>query len=361
MNVGVLGGGQLGRMLALAGLPLGFRFHFFEPTAPSCAAQLGQWTQANYDDVAALNRFVRTVDLVTYEFENIPLMTADHIDRHCRLAPGVLALQTAQDRGAEKALFDQLEIPVAPYRLIDSRAALVAAVHDIGLPAVLKTRRMGYDGKGQAVLRSAADVDAAWERLKNQPLIVEAFVPFDRELSCIGVRAASGESRFYPLSLNVHRDGILRRSEPSLHDPLQPLAERYARKVLDGLAYVGVMAFEFFACGERLLANEIAPRVHNSGHWTQDGARCSQFENHLRAISGLPLGDTAVRSPTVMFNLIGGAPPLSGLMQIDSSLRVHLYDKVPKPQRKLGHINVLDGTAAVLTSVEQLVEQSAQG
>ena len=355
MNIGVLGAGQLGRMLALAGYRLDFDFTFFDPAEEACAAPLGTHVNANYDDEAALERFCAGVDLVTYEFENVPAKTAEFVAARKPLHPHPRALTAGQDRLSEKRLFDQLGIAVPKYATVSSRDELDAAVRSVGLPAVLKTRRLGYDGKGQAVLRTVADLDAAWDRLGRQPLLLEGFVPFEREVSCIGVRARDGSTAFYPVVENTHRDGILRTSIPRAQDPLQPAAEQATRAVLEELQYVGVLAFEFFVAGGRLLGNEIAPRVHNSGHWTIDGAQCSQFENHLRAIAGLPLGSTALRGPCAMVNFIGTVPALDALARIPG-LHVHLYGKQAKPARKIGHANLTAGSEADLQQALKRLE-----
>lgn len=365
MRVAVLGAGQLGRMLALSGIPLGMRFRFLDPSPEACAAAVGEWIRAPYEDADALERLCAGCSVVTYEFENVPIAAADAASKRVPLSPPLAALLHAQDRGEEKALFGRLGIPVAPYALVDDLPSLHAAVAKVGLPAVLKTRRMGYDGKGQRVLRTPEEVAPAYEALGGQGLILEAFVPFEREISCLGVRGRDGEQRYYPVSTNEHRDGILRVSRPQLNDPLQHLAERHTAAVMEALDYVGVMAFEFFVCGSTLLANEIAPRVHNSGHWTQDGAVCSQFENHLRAVTGLPLGPTALRQPCAMVNLIGASPDSQALLDLGPGIRLHLYDKAPKQGRKIGHVNLLaehdraldEGLAALLP----LVARSANG
>ncbi|MDR3416390.1 MAG: 5-(carboxyamino)imidazole ribonucleotide synthase [Nevskia sp.] len=347
MKIGILGAGQLGRMLALAGYPLGFEFTFLDPATEACAAPLGEHLHAGYLDEAALQEFCGGIDLATYEFENVPQRTAELVAARVPLLPGPQALTAGQDRLGEKQLFVDLGIPVPRFAAVDSRAGLETAAARTGLPAVLKTRRMGYDGKGQYVLRSVADFDAAWAQLGNQPLILEAFVPFEREVSCLAVRARDGAVRFYPLVENVHRSGILRTARPRAADPLQALGEDYARRVLQRLDYVGVLAFEFFVHGGGLLANEIAPRVHNSGHWSIEGAECSQFENHLRAIAGLPLGSTALRGESVMVNFIGQAPALESVAALEG-VHVHLYGKEPKPQRKIGHATVTAPDAATL-------------
>ncbi len=340
MKIGILGAGQLGRMLALAGLPLGFEFIFLDPAADACAAALGDHLRADYADPAALARFCAHAKLVTYEFENVPVSIAERIAGGLPLYPGIPALRTSQDRLAEKQMFTQLGIDVPLYHRVDSRAELSAAAAHTGLPAVLKTRRMGYDGKGQIVLHDEHALDQAWTQLGGHPLILEAFVPFKRELSCLAVRSRDDSVRFYPVVENQHLDGILRVSRPRLDDPLQAKAQDYSTRVLKRLDYVGVLAVEFFDLGDRLLANEIAPRVHNSGHWSIEGAVCSQFENHLRAISGLPLGETRSREPSAMINCIGRMPTLSQIAALPHT-HLHDYGKPAKPLRKLGHVTVL--------------------
>lgn len=339
MKIGVLGAGQLGRMLALAGYPLDFDFVFLDPAVEACAAPLGEHIHAAYDNEQGLSEFCVAVDLATYEFENVPAQTAEFVSSRIPLYPPPVALTVGQDRLSEKQLFDKLGIPVPRYMPVATREALEIAVKNVGLPAVLKTRRLGYDGKGQAVLRNPEDLDSAWKKLGGQPLILEAFVPYERELSCLTVRGRKGELAFYPVVENVHRDGILRTATPRFNDPLQKEAEDYAQRVAEYLGYCGVLAFEFFVANGHLLANEIAPRVHNSGHWTIEGSVCSQFENHLRAIAGLPLGSTASRGPSVMVNFIGAAPENAKLAEIPG-VHIHHYGKTPKPQRKVGHATV---------------------
>jgi len=326
-------------MLALAGYPLDFDFVFLDPAAEACAAPLGEHIHAEYLDEKALAEFCSRIDLATYEFENVPAACAAFVGARKPLLPHPRALEVGQDRLSEKRLFDRLKIAVPKYAPVGTRAELDAALARIGFPCVLKTRRLGYDGKGQAVLRSTADAGPAWDKLGRQPLLLEAFVKFDREISCIGVRGKDGATAFYPVAENVHRDGILRTSMPRAKDRLQKAAEKATRAVMDELDYVGVLAFEFFVAKGKLLGNEIAPRVHNSGHWTIDGAVCSQFENHLRAVAGLPLGSTAMRGPCAMVNFIGTVPELSRLARIPG-LHVHLYGKAAKPARKIGHANL---------------------
>ena len=356
MKIGVLGAGQLGRMLALAGYRLDFDFVFFDPAEEACAAPLGTHIHADYSDEPALARFCDAVDRVTYEFENVPAACAEFVAARRPLHPHPRALAVGQDRLAEKQLFDRLGIAVPKYRPVSSRAELEQALAAVGLPAVLKTRRLGYDGKGQSVLRGAADADAAWNALGRQPLLLEGFVPFEREVSCIGARSRSGEVSFYPVAENTHRDGILRTSIPRPCDPVQAAAEDSTRRVMEALDYVGVLAFEFFVAGGALLGNEIAPRVHNSGHWTIDGAQCSQFENHLRAIAGLPLGSTALRGHAAMVNFIGAVPELAQLARIPG-LHVHLYGKQAKPARKIGHANLTAASEGELKGALERLEK----
>ena len=343
MVIGVLGGGQLGRMLALAGIPLGLTFRFFDP-APECvAADVGLHTRAAWDDRDALRTFAASVDVVTYEFENVPTDTVAFLAALVKVAPGVAALTHGQDRIAEKDFFVAQGLSVHPYRAASTLEEFHAAVAAIGAPCVAKTRRMGYDGKGQAVVKSAAEVDAAWEMLQHQPLLVEQFVPFESEASIIGVRGSDGAMRTYPMARNVHRGGILRVSTApadNVGDELATAAERHMRAVLTALDYVGVMAIEFFVSGGRLLANEMAPRVHNSGHWTIEGSLTSQFENHVRAIAGLPLGETAMRAgPCVMVNIIGQRPDAAALLRVPG-LHLHDYAKTCKPGRKVAHLTL---------------------
>ena len=363
MRIGILGAGQLGRMLALAGYPLDLDFVFLDPAVAACAAPLGEHIHADYSDEHALAEFCSRVDLATYEFENVPLPAAEFVASRIPLMPGAAALNAFQDRLSEKTLFTELGIPVPPFAAVSSAAELSSAVEQIGLPAVLKTRRLGYDGKGQAVLRETADIEVAWQRLGGQELILEGFVNFQRELSIVAVRAQNGDCAFYPVCENVHRDGILRLATPRANDPMQALAEEHARKALESLDYTGVLAFEFFVDGDRLLANEIAPRVHNSGHWSIEGAQCSQFENHLRAIAGLPLGSTALRGHSAMINLIGQPPATEALAEI-AGAHIHHYGKTPKPQRKVGHVTVCADDAEQLAervaAVQQLVERGPQ-
>jgi 5-(carboxyamino)imidazole ribonucleotide synthase len=328
-------------MLAFAGLPLDLRFRVLEPSRTACAAAAAEHVVGEYDDYAALADFMDGLDCVTYEFENVPVETARWLALRLPVYPPPDALETAQDRLGEKQFFSRIGIPTPAYRGVETRAEFDDALGDIGLPSVLKTRRFGYDGKGQALMRTADDAEAAWVLLGGRPLILEQFVPFEREVSLLGVRARDGSRRFYPLIENEHRGGILVRSTAPTPDAdhLQRLAEHHVGAALDALGYVGVLAVEFFAVDGELFANEMAPRVHNSGHWTIEGAETSQFENHLRAVVGWPLGDTAAVGCSTMFNLIGHLPRRDDVLGV-SGAHLHRYGKAPRPGRKLGHITV---------------------
>jgi 5-(carboxyamino)imidazole ribonucleotide synthase len=348
LRVGVLGGGQLGRMLGLAGLPLGFRFLFLDPAADACAAAAGELLQAAFDDKNAALLLARQVDIATFDFENVPESSARAVESVCRLYPGSQALGCSQDRLVEKDLLCGLGVAVPAYHGVASRTELLDGLDRVGYPSVLKTRRFGYDGKGQAVLRDAEDLERAWQQLGDLPLLLEAFVPFEAECSLVGVRGHEGTTRFWPLTRNVHAHGILTLSLPGVFDDaLQQEAERIMQRLMDRLDYTGVLTIEFFLREGRLLANEFAPRVHNSGHWTIDGAECSQFENHLRAIAGLPLGSTGMTRRSLMFNWIGGLPPRAAALAIDG-LHWHDYGKQARPGRKVGHATLTAPSTAAL-------------
>lgn len=352
MKVGCLGGGQLGRMMALAGHPLGLRFVFWDNNPEAPAGHLGKLLVGHYNDPAILQRFAAAVDVITYEFENVPVDSAYFLAQRHPLYPPARALEVSQDRLSEKTLFRRLGIPVPEFAPIETRKDLTLALRRIGLPAVLKTRRFGYDGKGQMVLRKSGDASRAWEDMGGVPLILEDCVPFIRELSILAVRDRKGNHAFYPLVENLHRDGILRRSlapAPNLTSKLQKLAERHAVRVLDELNYVGVLAIEFFELRGKLLANEMAPRVHNSGHWSIEGAETSQFENHMRAVAGMPLGSTALTGHSGMLNLIGEMPSAEAVLRVPGA-HLHVYGKRPGPKRKLGHITVNFPSAAQVAS-----------
>lgn len=352
ITVGVLGAGQLGRMLALAGYPLGLRLRFFDVAADATAGRLADIVVGTWDDPDALCRFARDLDVVTYEFENVPVSTARILASgpfedsratggNVPVYPPLEALEHAQDRLVEKRLFHALGIPTPKFIAVDDEAGLRSALAALGTPAILKTRRLGYDGRGQCLIRSTADVAAA-TRLVGAPCILEEYVAFSRELSILAVRGRDGTSAFYPLVENEHRGGILHLSlAPAQNVPsaMNDAARVHAQRLLEALQYVGVLAIEFFEVNGRLLANEFAPRVHNTGHWTIEGAATSQFENHLRAILGWPLGDTSAIGHSAMLNLIGVPPVCEAILACDGA-HLHLYDKSPAPGRKLGHVTV---------------------
>lgn len=356
--IGILGGGQLARMLALAGAPLGQRFLVVDGAADACAGQVAPLLQADWRDFDALQKFAEQIDVATFDFENVPADTAHWLTEHTQVFPNPSALATAQDRLVEKKLFRDVGLDTPDFAAIDSHADLAVAVKQIGLPAVLKTRRLGYDGKGQFLLRETADVDRAWKALGGVPLILEAFVPFEREVSIIAVRSRSGEFRHYPITRNWHRDGILSASLAPLDDVLEiePRAVAHARSLAERLDYVGVFALELFVHGDRLLGNEMAPRVHNSGHWTIEGTACSQFENHVRAVVGLPLGDTSALGCSVMLNWIGELPDARVVLS-EPRAHWHDYGKSSRPGRKVGHATICANDPAEMS--ERLVRIGA--
>ena len=352
--VGILGGGQLARMLALAAAPLGIKALVVDSAADACAGQVAPLVVADWTDYAALEAFARRVDVVTFDFENVPAETAHWLAERVAVFPVPRALAVAQDRLAEKTLFRECGLPTPDFMTVDTREQLDQALAAVGAPAILKTRRLGYDGKGQFRLASVADADAAWAVLGAQAsvhgLILEAFVPFERELSVIAVRGRDGDFRTWPLTRNWHTDGVLAMSlapAPDI-DQLQQRATALARILAERLDYVGVFALELFVRDGELLGNEMAPRVHNSGHWTIEGACTSQFENHVRAVLGLPLGDTGVRGLSAMFNWIGDLPDAAVVLNtVDAHW--HDYGKQARPGRKVGHATVcaLDATTLV--------------
>jgi len=359
-TVGILGGGQLARMLALAGAPLGLRFLVMDSDAAACAAQFVPQLVADYRDVEALAEFASKVQVATFDFENVPADSADWLAQRIPVHPAPRALGVAQDRLAEKTLFNSLGIATPRFAPVDDRAGLEAALGQIGAPSILKTRRLGYDGKGQFRLRKLGDADAAWAALGDQAaangLILEAFVPFQRELSVVAVRSADGEFRTWPVTENWHHEGVLSASlAPARVDTAVADAARAAARTLaESLDYVGVFALELFLCEGALLANEMAPRVHNSGHWTIEGAATSQFQNHLRAVLGLPLGDTSAIGHACMLNWIGELPSAGPVLR-QSRAYWHDYGKTPRPGRKVGHATLMaddgDALAAALEKV----------
>lgn len=343
MRIGIIGAGQLGQMLGFAARDLDIEVRFVDPASDPPAAVCGKVLQCPFDDPVALVALADTCDVITYEFENVALDALAEIEDLVPVYPPLRALQHSQDRLDEKQLFSQLQIPLPGYHPVDTRDDLDAAARELGLPMVIKTRRFGYDGKGQFVVRTEADLDSAWTELGGKPLIAEQWVAFDYEVSCIGVRSVSGEITIYPLARNVHVDGILHTSRSPLYaPPLGEVAADYVRRLLANLDYVGVLALELFVVGDQLLANEFAPRVHNSGHWSIEGSATSQFENHIRAILDMPLGATTSKGHAGMVNLIGEISPQTRALQVGT---LHDYGKSPRPGRKLGHVTVVADTA----------------
>ncbi|MGN6382843.1 MAG: 5-(carboxyamino)imidazole ribonucleotide synthase [Dyella sp.] len=360
--LGILGGGQLARMLAIAGAPLGVQTLVVDGTADASAGQVAPLVVADWHDQAALGEFARKVDAVTFDFENVPADTAHWLAERVAVFPNPRALAVAQDRLAEKTLFRDCGLATPEFVPVDTRADLDRALAVTGAPAILKTRRLGYDGKGQFRLRTAEDADAAWAARGAQAaahgLILEAFVPFERELSVLAVRGRDGDFRTWPLTRNWHTDGVLSLSlapAPDI-DALQPRATALARTLAERLDYVGVFALELFVKDGELLGNEMAPRVHNSGHWTIEGAHTSQFENHVRAVLGLPLGDTGARGASLMFNWIGELPdPAPVLRTVDGHW--HDYGKQARPGRKVGHATVCAPDASTLMERAEALAQ----
>ncbi|MDX8347228.1 5-(carboxyamino)imidazole ribonucleotide synthase [Cognatiyoonia sp. IB215446] len=341
-TIGILGGGQLGRMLSVAASRLGLKTHIFEPSANSSAADLAHSvTTASYDDTGALTAFGQTVDVITYEFENIPTSALDLLEDLASIHPGRRALATSQDRLTEKAFLQDLGLQTAPFADVVSLDDMNRALEEIGTPAILKTRRLGYDGKGQARIMSPTDAEVAFSAMAGAPAILEGFVEFSHEISVIGARNADGEVACYDPGENVHKDGILRTTTvpAKLSAAQRTDAVLIAAKILNALDYVGVMGVELFVTPRGLIVNEIAPRVHNSGHWTQNGCTICQFEQHIRAVAGWPLGDGSRHADVVMENLIGDdidrIPDTAG-----SDAAIHLYGKAEaRPGRKMGHVN----------------------
>jgi 5-(carboxyamino)imidazole ribonucleotide synthase len=359
MKVGILGGGQLARMMAQAGLPLGAEFVFLDPKADACAGQLGQLIAADWADEAALQKLAGC-DRITCDFENVPAAVLERLAESGHpVRPAANAFAAAQDRLAEKRLFESLEIEVAPFAAVSGRTDLLEALDRIGYPALLKTRRLGYDGKGQYLLRSQEDLEPAWSELGDHELILEGWVDFDFECAITVVRNAAGEMRCYPLSRTVHSDGMLRLAAAPAHVDagLRERAEACGRLLAEHLDYVGCLTLELFVADDRILGNEYAPRVHNSAHWTIEGAICSQFENHLRAVCDLPLGSTALRAPALMFNWIGAMPSAEKMLTVPD-LHWHDYGKQARPGRKVGHATLLAETWPALVPVALKMQQS---
>lgn len=363
ITLGILGGGQLARMMALAGVPLGLRFVVFDPAADACAGQVAPLQVGNFDDTEALAEFAAKVDVITFDFENVPAASAHWLAERKPVFPNPAALAVAQDRLSEKTLFQELGIALPAFADIRSRDELAAKAAEFGMPCILKTRRLGYDGKGQFRIRDAADIEAAWQTLGAQVdktgLILEGFVAFEREVSVVAVRGRDGEFRAWPLTANWHVDGVLSASlaPAALSAEQQATAIAYARRVAERLDYVGVFALELFCRGDALLANEMAPRVHNSGHWTSDGAETSQFENHVRAVLGLPLGDTRMLGHACMLNWLGQMPDAKAVLA-EPAGHWHDYGKQAREGRKVGHANLRDDAPGALADALQRVGEA---
>ena len=363
-TVVILGGGQLARMLALSGVPLGLRFQVLDRSADACAGHVAPLLVGGYGDRGALDDFAGRVDVATFDFENVPAEAAQHLAASVDVLPNPAALAAAQDRLTEKTLFRRLGIPVPAFEDVASREGLDAAIASVGVPCILKTRRLGYDGKGQFRIREASDADAAWQALGAQAqqvgLILEAFVPFERELSVVAVRGRNGEFRTWPLTWNWHVDSVLSASlapAPAVGPALAEAAFAHARRLAEELDYVGVFALELFCRGGELLANEMAPRVHNSGHWTIEGAQASQFENHLRAVLGLPLGATDAIGHACMLNWIGEMPDPAPVLR-EAGGHWHDYGKQARPGRKVGHATVRADTPEALAAALERIGQA---
>jgi 5-(carboxyamino)imidazole ribonucleotide synthase len=341
-------------MLALAGYPLGHRFRFFDSASDSPASLLAEQITADYADTSALEKFANGLDVITYEFENVPVETVRYLEKFVPVYPPPIALEKAQDRFIEKSFFCELGIPTPKF----SNGFGSGQTNGVGFPAVLKTRRMGYDGKGQAVINTQADLGNGLETGQTDELILEEFITFERELSIIAVRNKSGETKFYPLIENHHREGILRLSivGGDISSELQKQAEEYAELVMSKLDYVGVLTIEFFEKNGQLLANEMAPRVHNSGHWSIEGAATSQFENHVRVVTDAPLGSTSPLGVCGMVNLVGTIPDVEFILKIEGA-HLHLYDKEPRAKRKLGHITFVEKDMETLQKKIDLVKE----
>ncbi len=344
-TIGIIGGGQLGRMMALAAARIGYKCHIFDPHYRPCAAEVSaQFTRAAFDDVDALRTFAGTCDVITYEFENVPVGPLAVLGD--KLRPGTRSLEMAQDRAVEKRFLEQCGVRIAPWHEINGADDIIAALVELGGPVLLKTRRLGYDGKGQAWVHSPGDAAAAWDEIGRQPAVAEARIHFDAEFSVIIARTAGGETRAFPLTRNHHEGGILRTSTVPAGPKIEALADpaiAAAKAIADALGHIGVLTVEFFSCDGTAVVNEMAPRVHNSGHWTIEGAHTSQFEQHLRAILGLPLGDASlVAASATMENLIGPDVDRWADLVAEPGADLHLYNKgEARPGRKMGHVTRL--------------------
>ena len=342
MRIGVLGAGQLGRMLALSAYPLGHQMRFLALSEEDPSSLLGK-TFVHNNNPEVIQKFSNDCDVVTYETENTDINIVNEISKTIEVYPRDLSLSLTQHRGREKTLLQQLNIPCAPFELINNVSDLTRAIKNIGLPAILKTTQDGYDGKGQFLIKSESQIDEAWEAMSGVESILEGFIDFKRELSLVAVRGTDGSLKYYPLAENSHHEGILRLTvapAQEISESLQKKAESYMISLLTEINHVGVLTLELFDSDDELIVNEIAPRVHNSGHWTIEGAQTSQFENHIRAITNTPLGDTSIKSQfNAMINIIGKHGPTNKVLETRNA-HLHLYDKKERKNRKLGHITI---------------------
>ncbi|MFG0257524.1 MAG: 5-(carboxyamino)imidazole ribonucleotide synthase [Phycisphaerales bacterium JB043] len=362
MRIGVIGAGQLGRMLAQAGAPLGHEFRFYDSNPNACAQEHGALVCGAFDDLDQLERFASDVDVVTCEFENVPASSLDHLARIIEVRPSATSFRVAQDRLLEKRCFEQCAIGVGPYANVESLDDAQQSVRSMGVPGLLKSRSGGYDGKGQASIDSIEDVEPAWASLGGRPSLYETRVPFTRELSIVGARNVGGVVATYPLVENVHSNGILvatRAPAPDVDDMMRETSAHALESVMRSLDHVGVMAIEFFQADGRLLANEMAPRVHNTGHWTIEGAPVSQFANHVRAICGADPSSAHPDGHTLMLNVLGAFPDRAHIDEIEG-VHWHDYAKAPRPGRKVGHVSVCaTSEESVLERVRQLATDEA--
>ncbi len=350
MKIGILGAGQLGRMLALAGYPLGLEFRFFDSNKVSPARSLGEFVNGDFNDAEALKKFANGLSLVTTEFENIDISAVKKMEEDVVFYPGTKAVSISQDRLQEKEFFNGIGIKTAPFAKVDSLPELIDAGKKLGYPLILKTRRLGYDGKGQIVVKSESHAAECYKTLGGNDLIAEGFVKFSRELSVIAVRSVAGETAFYPLNINTHMSGILSKTVVSselVSTEIQKKAEALAQKAVAALNYVGVLVIELFETDSGLVVNEMAPRVHNSGHWSIEGANSSQFENHLRAVCSMPLGSTATYGHCAMINILNTKPDMNVVRRIPGA-KLHWYGKEPRPGRKLGHVTFVESSLVKL-------------
>lgn len=361
MKVGILGGGQLARMMVLASSHLNCEIEVYSSPGQTCVEGLCPITKKSFQDTDALKQFILSCDVVTYEWENIsvPQLRNAGVGAFQRFFPKLETLEIISDRYLQKSFFKTNDLPTAPFRLAETQLEVEKGVEAIGVPGILKTRREGYDGRGQRIIQSVEEGVKAWAELGSVPVTYEKFITFDRELSLVACRNSIGQMKFYPLVENLHVQGILRRTvapAPFITKRYEDRAQMYASKIGELLNYVGVMALELFQCGDELLINEMASRVHNTGHWTIDGAITSQFENHLRAGLRMPLGDTEIKWPTAMLNLIGVVPSLGDLQQTVPGLFIHLYGKEPRPNRKIGHLNIIGNSSEELKQKLKILE-----